>query len=108
LPLPGAVRLAAPAHDLGNPDAARTPERGAETFNVVSGPSTRRIVDFSQVEKSWAVSPLGNSGNLFSGHDRDQSQMFLRGGEYRLQLMDESDIQAASEATLILRPSPPL
>ena len=80
---------------------AMSPERGKETFSVISGPSTRRIVDFGSVERSWGISPLGNSGNLLSPHEKDQVGMFLR-GEYRAQLMDENDIQQEAESTLML------
>jgi len=38
-----------------------------------------------------------------SRHERDQAGMFLR-GEYRVELMDEADIQRATESMLILTP----
>jgi penicillin G amidase len=79
--------------------------RGKETFEVLAGPSTRRIVDFGRVEKSWGISPLGNSGNLLSPHEKDQVDLFLR-GQYRAQLMDEADITRDAESTLLLSPSP--
>lgn len=86
----------------GQVDAMSGP-RGQETFPVIYGPSTRRIVDFSQIAKTWGINPLGTSGNLLSRHERDQAGMFLR-GEYRLQLMDEADIQRAAESVLMLTP----
>jgi penicillin amidase len=86
----------------GQIDAMSGP-RGQETFPVIYGPSTRRIVDFSQIAKAWGINPLGTSGNLLSRHERDQAGMFLR-GEYRVELMDEADIQRATESMLILTP----
>ena len=32
---------------------------------VVHGPSTRRIIDFSNPKLGFGILPLGNSGNLF-------------------------------------------
>ena len=82
---------------------AMSPARGEETFEVLSGPSTRRIIDFSRIEKTWGINPLGNSGNLLSRHERDQAAMFLR-GQYRPELMDAAEIQRTAEATLVLTP----
>jgi penicillin amidase len=82
---------------------AMAPARGQETFEVVFGPSTRRIIDFSHVEKSWGINPLGNSGNLMSRHERDQAALFLR-GEYRPELMDAAEIQRTAETNLVLVP----
>jgi penicillin amidase len=83
---------------------AMAPARGEETFEVIYGPSTRRIVDFSHVEKSWGINPLGNSGNLLSRHERDQVGLFLH-GQYRPQLMDAAEIQRNAETTLSLTPN---
>jgi penicillin amidase len=86
----------------GQIDAMSGP-RGQETFPVVYGPSTRRLIDFNQIERTWGINPLGTSGNLLSRHERDQVDMFLR-GEYRPQLMDEVEIQGVGEGTLMLTP----
>jgi penicillin G amidase len=82
---------------------AMAPERGEEAFEVLSGPSTRRIIDFADINRSWGINPLGNSGNLTSRHERDQAELFLR-GEYRPQLMATADIEKSAEATLVLSP----
>jgi penicillin amidase len=84
-------------------DAMAPAPRGQETFDVFSGPSTRRIIDFSHIEKSWGISPLGNSGNLMSRHEKDQAGPFLR-GQYRPELMDSAEIQRTAETTLLLLP----
>jgi penicillin amidase len=88
--------------NAGQIDAMSGP-RGQETFPIIYGPSTRRILDFSHIEKTWGVNPLGTSGNVLSRHERDQVDMFLH-GEYRPQLMDQAEIQRVSESTLTLRP----
>ena len=77
--------------------------RGEETFEVFSGPSTRRILDFANIETSWGINPVGNSGNLTSPHERDQVELFLH-GQYRQQLMNETAIQKSAEGMLLLRP----
>lgn len=59
-------------------------------FQIHSGPSTRRIIDFAHIEKSKGILPLGNSGHMLSKHYDDQTPLFL-GGRYRDQLMDEKD-----------------
>jgi penicillin amidase len=84
-------------------DAMAPAPRGQETFDVISGPSTRRIIDFSHIEKSWGINPLGNSGNLMSRHEKDQAGPFLR-GQYRPELMDSAEIQRTAETTLLLLP----
>ncbi len=71
-------------------------------FKVIAGPSTRILIDFADVERSWGILPLGNSGHRFSPFFDDQRKMFFK-GEYRPQLMNDSDIQAAKTYELILK-----
>ncbi|MBC7429070.1 MAG: penicillin acylase family protein [Bacteriovorax sp.] len=56
-------------------------------FLVKAGPSTRRIIDFSNPEKSWGILPEGNSGHIMSPFYSNQVKMFLE-GKYREQLLD--------------------
>lgn len=70
-------------------------------FNVVAGPSTRRIIDFASPQKSWGINPIGVSGHKLSPFHQDQMVLFLQ-GKYRPQLMDAADIQAAKTHELIL------
>ena len=76
-------------------------ETGA--FNVGSGPSTRRIVDFADVENSVSILPTGQSGNPFSKHYQDQAEMFVN-GEFRKMMMNKNEIIEKSDSKLILRP----
>ncbi|MGZ3785201.1 MAG: penicillin acylase family protein [Bdellovibrio sp.] len=70
-------------------------------FKVTAGPSTRRIIDFSEPENSWGINPIGVSGHILSPFYNDQTQMFLN-GKYRHQLMNESEILATKTHELIL------
>ncbi|SHI19341.1 penicillin acylase family protein [Ferrimonas marina] len=64
------------------------------------GPSTRRLVDLAQPDKTWVISPLGQSGHRMSVHFADQAQMYQR-GEYRtiaLQAPRDGEITLLPEA----------
>ncbi len=72
--------------------------------NVVAGPSTRRIIDFSDVRNnSWSILPTGQSGNYFSPFYNDQAEMYAN-GEFRLMMMNHEDIKL-SENKLTLSPN---
>ena len=64
-------------------------------YEVKAGPSTRRVIDFSDVENSMSILPTGNSGNPFSPHYRDQAEMFVN-GEYRKMKLNAEEIEAVS------------
>ena len=71
-------------------------------YKVKAGPSTRRIVDFSDVENSLAILPTGQSGSVFSEHYKDQAQKYLN-GEFVKMKLNTSEIEK-SENVLILKP----
>ena len=71
-------------------------------YKVTAGPSTRRIVDFSDVENSLAILPTGQSGNVFSKHYKDQAQKFLN-GEFEKMKLNKEEIEK-SENVLVLKP----
>ncbi|MGB5691478.1 MAG: penicillin acylase family protein [Flavobacteriaceae bacterium] len=73
------------------------------TFQVYSGPSTRRVIDFSDIENGWSILPTGQSGNPFSDHYEDQAKMYNR-GEYRKMMMNKEEIMNSSKSLLIFRP----
>ncbi|MFC2148033.1 penicillin acylase family protein [Bacteroidota bacterium] len=70
---------------------------------VSSGPSTRRIVDFSDIENSMSILPTGQSGNPFSPHYKDQAQMFIN-GEFRKMMMNKEEIMTTSKSLLQFSP----
>ncbi|MDO6471827.1 penicillin acylase family protein [Maribacter sp. 1_MG-2023] len=65
-------------------------------YKTTSGPSTRRIIDFSDVENSISILPTGQSGNPFSKHYRDQAEMYVN-GEFRKMMMNKIEIQKSKE-----------
>lgn len=71
-------------------------------YKITAGPSTRRIVDFSDVENSVAILPTGQSGNIFSDYYKDQTQKYLEGKFVKMKL-NQSEI-TKSNNVLILKP----
>ncbi|NNK21091.1 MAG: penicillin acylase family protein [Flavobacteriaceae bacterium] len=76
---------------------------GSSTFPVTAGPSTRRVIDFSDVENSMSILPTGQSGNPFSKYYEDQAKMFVN-GEFRKMLMNEEEIRETASSVLVFRP----
>ena len=61
-------------------------------YTVKAGPSTRRIIDFSDVENSVSILPTGQSGNVFSKHYKDQAQKYLN-GEFVKMILNKDEIE---------------
>jgi penicillin amidase len=70
--------------------------------NVHSGPSTRRIIDFSDIEQSLAIIPTGQSGNPLSSHYEDQADLFIH-GKFRKMLLNREEIIRTSNSLLIFK-----
>lgn len=75
---------------------------GSGVYKVTAGPSTRRVIDFSDVENSMSVLPTGQSGNVFSDHYKDQAEKYLNGGFVKM-LLNQEEIQK-SKNVLVLKP----
>ncbi len=73
---------------------------GESYFPVNGGPSTRRIIDFSDVEHSISVLPTGQSGNPFSKHYDDQAALYVE-GKFRPMLLNKEEIIKDSEGILL-------
>ena len=73
-----------------------------DSYVVKGGPSTRRIIDFSDVENSWSILPTGQSGNPFSAHYRDQADLYNSGKFRKMKMNKEEIIQSSTK--LILKP----
>lgn len=72
-------------------------------YKVNTGPSTRRIIDFSDIENSISILPTGQSGNPLSKHYKDQAELFVN-GEFRKMMMNRDEIIENHESKLIFRP----
>lgn len=70
-------------------------------YKVYFGPSTRRVIDFSDIENSMSILPTGQSGNPFSEHYDDQAEMYIQ-GKFRKMLLNTEEIKKTAKNTLIL------
>ena len=70
-------------------------------YKIIAGPSTRRIVDFSDVENSITILPTGQSGNVFSDHYKDQAQKYVDGKFVKMRL-NQSDIELSKNVLVFL------
>ena len=75
---------------------------GEDYFPVNGGPSTRRIIDFSDIEHSVSVLPTGQSGNPFSKHYDDQAKLYVN-GEFRPMLLNKEEIINNTNGILIFK-----
>ena len=72
-------------------------------FETTLGPSIRRIIDFSNPGRGHSVLPTGQSGNPFSTHYGDQTDLWLE-GRYRFFYRDSTFFQQTSYQTTKLLP----
>ncbi len=71
-------------------------------YDVKAGPSTRRVIDFSNIENSVSILPTGQSGNPMSSHYSDQAAMYNK-GQFRKMKLNKKEI-IASSTKLVLKP----
>jgi len=71
-------------------------------YEVKAGPSTRRVIDFSDVENSVSILPTGQSGNPMSSHYSDQAAMYNK-GQFRKMKLNKKEIMATS-TKLVFKP----
>lgn len=70
-------------------------------YKVTAGPSTRRIIDFSDIENSISILPTGQSGNPFSKHFKDQVEMYNKGEFRKMKLNKEEIITTSTKLTIL-------
>jgi penicillin amidase len=66
-------------------------------YVVKGGPSTRRIIDFSDIENSWSILPTGQSGNPLSSHYSDQAELYNAGKFRKMKLNKEEIIKTSTK-----------
>ena len=75
-------------------------------YEVLAGPSTRRIIDFADIEgNSWSILPTGQSGNVMSPHYKDQAKMHAE-GKFRRMLMNKDEVMANARHRSVFSPDP--
>jgi penicillin amidase len=70
-------------------------------YKVTAGPSTRRIIDFSDIENSWSILPTGQSGNPLSSHFSDQAELY-NAGKFRRMKLNKDEIVRTSTKLLFI------
>ncbi|MFQ6673181.1 MAG: penicillin acylase family protein [Fidelibacterota bacterium] len=75
-----------------------------DPFYQVVGPSFRRIVDFSQLDRTQFIIPTGESGLPKSPHYRDQAPLY-NAGTYRTTHFNEETIRNSGFRRLVLSPA---
>jgi len=66
-------------------------------YKVKGGPSSRRVIDFSDIENSWGILPTGQSGNPFSKHYKDQADLYNAGKFRKMKLNKNEIIQSSTK-----------
>lgn len=69
-------------------------------YKVNAGPSSRRVIDFSQIENALNISPTGQSGNMFSKHYADQSSMFVNNQFRKMKINKDEIIKSSSKLVI--------
>jgi len=77
--------------------------RDGDDLRILMGPSTRRIIDFGDIDHSLGINPTGQSGVVMDKHYDDQAEAYAS-GKFRPQYYSKSDVEAHSEAVLVLKP----
>ena len=72
-------------------------------FDAIAVASYRMVVDLSEITHSFAMNTTGQSGRPFTPHYDDMIQPWAD-VQYRLMWMEEEDILANAEGTLVLQP----
>lgn len=73
-------------------------------YEMVLGPSIRRIVDFSNMSHSLSILPTGQSGNPISEYYGSQTESWLQ-GQYKLLYQDSTFFDESQYKTMRLLPA---
>ncbi len=106
----GKVKALAPFFNVGKFEVAGSNEvinnlmfgfSGNGKYEVKAGPSTRRIIDFNDVENSVSILPTGNSGNPMSKHYNDQAKLFNEGKFRKMKMNKKKIIESSTKLVFI-------
>lgn len=73
-------------------------------YDMVLGPSIRRIINLSDISKTLSILPAGQSGNPLSEHYSDQTDSWLN-GQYKFLYQDGSFFNENQYDTMTLTPA---
>ncbi|MGB0494945.1 MAG: penicillin acylase family protein [Kangiellaceae bacterium] len=74
-----------------------------DDLKITMGPSTRRVIDFGDIENSWGILPTGQSGVLGDPHYDDQAEDYSL-GKFRHQFITEEKVLNNLEGKIIFSP----
>ena len=73
-----------------------------DSYKTVLGPSMRFLFDFAQPDEFYIIMPAGQSGNIFSKHYKDMTEMWLSGKYIKINT-SEKRIKNAGYKLFILK-----
>ncbi|MDQ7048588.1 MAG: penicillin acylase family protein [Enterobacterales bacterium] len=74
-----------------------------DDLKIMMGPSTRRVIDFGDIDNSWGINPTGQSGVFTDKHYQDQALDYAQ-GRFRHHYISAESIAKNSEGVLNLIP----
>ncbi len=72
-----------------------------EPFDCELGPSMRFIYDFAKPDEFYLILTTGQSGNIFSDHYKDQTELFLNGKYMKIRTDEDSITSQGKQLTQI-------
>ena len=76
----------------------------AYPYESAVGPSMRQIFNLADVNDTRTVLPPGQSGQIFTGHYKDQIVLWLNGG-YKIRPMEDARVESSPHDVLVLKPA---
>lgn len=74
-----------------------------DELKIIMGPSTRRVIDFGDIENSWGINPTGQSGVVNDEHYQDQAVDYSK-GNFRHHWISQKQVQDNLKSVLTLLP----
>lgn len=75
-----------------------------EKIQITNGPSTRRVVDLTDMRNGWNINPVGQSGRLLDKHYADQSDAYHKNKYRRATMLGSDDERLETMELLTLNP----
>ncbi|MEQ8927114.1 MAG: penicillin acylase family protein [Fulvivirga sp.] len=75
---------------------------GSGLYPIKSGPSTRRLINFADIENSQSILPTGQSGNPLSDYYDDQAELYTK-GKWRKMMMNKEEIEQKAMGTIVFK-----